>query len=293
MNLHHLELFHYVARHGGIMEAVRNIPYGIQQPAVSGQMAQLEQDLGQRLFIRRPFSLTPAGRRLFEFIHPFFSQLPSVGGELRGEGRQRLRFAGPTLVLREHLPALFGALRRRYPRLSLELREATQSQVESLLLQQEIDAGIAVLEEKVTHGIDHALLVQLPLTLLVQESRPERNLAAMLKRNLLNEPLIAFPPTELLHRRLRDHLTTLQVDWPTSIEVNSLDLIARYVLEGFGVGLSVQVPGAPRTPGLREIPLKEIPALRVGVLWRKPLTEVAEAFIETVKQRARSLGGQA
>ena len=38
MNIHHLELFYYVARHGGITEAVRNIPYGIQQPAVSGQV---------------------------------------------------------------------------------------------------------------------------------------------------------------------------------------------------------------------------------------------------------------
>ena len=36
MNIHHLELFYYVARYGGITEAVRNIPYGIQQPAVSG-----------------------------------------------------------------------------------------------------------------------------------------------------------------------------------------------------------------------------------------------------------------
>ena len=50
MNVHHLELFYYVARHGGIMPAVRNIPYGIQQPAVSSQIAQLEEFLGVTLF---------------------------------------------------------------------------------------------------------------------------------------------------------------------------------------------------------------------------------------------------
>src|SRR5207237_749330 len=43
MNIHHLELFYYVARHGGIVPAVRNMPYGIQQPAVSGQIARLEE----------------------------------------------------------------------------------------------------------------------------------------------------------------------------------------------------------------------------------------------------------
>ena len=41
-NLHHLELFYYVAKYGGITPAVRKMPYGIQQPAVSGQMLQLE-----------------------------------------------------------------------------------------------------------------------------------------------------------------------------------------------------------------------------------------------------------
>src|SRR5206468_12584439 len=62
-NIHHLELFYYVARHGGISEAVRNIPYGIQQPAVSAQIIQLEESLGVTLFNRRPFSLTVGGEK--------------------------------------------------------------------------------------------------------------------------------------------------------------------------------------------------------------------------------------
>ena len=57
MNIHHLELFYYVARNGGIVPAVRNMPYGIQQPAVSGQIARLEEFLGIKLFNRRPFAL--------------------------------------------------------------------------------------------------------------------------------------------------------------------------------------------------------------------------------------------
>ena len=70
MNIHHLELFYYVARHGGISEAVRHMPYGIQQPAISGQVGALEDYLGTTLFHRRPFALTPAGEELFlwEFL---------------------------------------------------------------------------------------------------------------------------------------------------------------------------------------------------------------------------------
>ena len=65
------------------MQAVRNIPYGIQQPAVSGQVAQLEEYLGATLFHRRPFSLTPQGRELYDFIRPFFDNLNAVAEKLR------------------------------------------------------------------------------------------------------------------------------------------------------------------------------------------------------------------
>ena len=68
------------------MEGVRNIPYGIQQPAVSGQVAQLEQFLGVTLFQRRPFALTAEGEKLYKFIQPFFSNLDKVATELQGGG---------------------------------------------------------------------------------------------------------------------------------------------------------------------------------------------------------------
>src|SRR5207302_6157429 len=106
MNIHHLELFYYVARHGGIVPAVRNMPYGIQQPAVSGQIAQLEESLGTKLFNRRPFALLPAGIELFEFIRPFFGDVDKIGDAIRGGTSQQLRIAAPAIVLHDYLPAL-------------------------------------------------------------------------------------------------------------------------------------------------------------------------------------------
>src|SRR5213594_3866771 len=98
MNIHHLELFYYVARHGGITEAVRNIPYGIQQPAVSGQVAQLEEYLGVTLFQRRPFALTPAGDKLYRFIQPFFLNLQAMATELQGGTARQIRVGASTAV---------------------------------------------------------------------------------------------------------------------------------------------------------------------------------------------------
>jgi hypothetical protein len=88
MNIHHLELFYFVAKHVGIAAAVRNIPYGIQQPAVSGQIAKLEESLGTKLFQRRPFALSPTGTELFEFIRPFFENIDVVAERLRQNNRR-------------------------------------------------------------------------------------------------------------------------------------------------------------------------------------------------------------
>src|SRR6516162_8072366 len=123
MNIHHLELFYYVARHGGITEAVRNIPYGIQQPAVSGQVAQLEEYLGVLLFQRRPFALTPAGEKLYKFIAPFFSNLDTVANELQGGKARQIRIGASTIVLRDHLPDFFRNVRKKFPNLKIALKE--------------------------------------------------------------------------------------------------------------------------------------------------------------------------
>ena len=162
MNIHHLELFYYVARHGGITEAVRNIPYGIQQPAVSGQVALLEEFLGVVLFQRRPFALSPEGEKLYKFIQPFFSNLEAVASELQGGKARHIRVGASTIVLRDHLPALFQSVRKRYPSLRITLREAYQAEIETLLQRDELDLAITVVEKKSAPGIQSLSLLELP-----------------------------------------------------------------------------------------------------------------------------------
>src|SRR5437764_12997559 len=117
MNIHHLELFYYVARHGGISEAVRDIPYGSPQPAMSGQVIQLEEFLGVTLFQRRPFALTSAGEELYQFIKPFFENLNPMADKLRGGISQQIRIGASEVVLRDYLPPVLAAVRKQFPKL--------------------------------------------------------------------------------------------------------------------------------------------------------------------------------
>ena len=167
MNIHHLELFYYVARHGGIAEAVRNIPYGIQQPAMSGQIIQLEEFLGVTLFQRRPFALSPPGEELYQFIKPFFDNLGPMADKLRGGISQHMRIGASEIVLRDYLPPVLQAVRKKFPKLKVTLREAYQPQLESWLQKQELDLAITLLDGKPPSGASALPLFKLPLVLVV------------------------------------------------------------------------------------------------------------------------------
>ena len=240
MNVHHLELFYYVARHGGIMEAVRNMPYGIQQPAISGQLLQLESYLGVKLFRRRPFELLPAGTDLYECIRPFFGELGKMENQLRSASREILRVAAPVVALRDHLPRVLQEVRKKFPHLQLTLRAGQQPQVEAWLERQELDFAITLLEGQGAKGLNHLPLLELPLVLLVPKVSRFRNASEIfeaLATESLEDPLISITAVELAPRRFREFLESRSLEWPSRVEVTDLELVEVYVQSGFGIGL--------------------------------------------------------
>lgn len=289
MNIHHLELFYYVARHGGIMEAVRNIPYGIQQPAVSGQVAQLEEFLGVTLFQRRPFALTPPGKKLYAFIEPFFSKLAEVASELQAGHDGRIRMGASSVVLRDHLPDLFLAARRRFPQLKIILREGYQADMEALLQREELDLAVTVLEKKTPPGIQSLALLDLPMGLLVPQGCPLKSAEELWKRDKIEDTLICLPAHETICKHFQSGLLKREVDWFPGIEVSSLSLIEAYVRTGFGIGLVVPVPKAPVPEGLRMIPLPGFEPVVLGALWRGKPTALVQFFLDEMQSRAARL----
>jgi DNA-binding transcriptional LysR family regulator len=288
MNIHHLELFYYVARHGGITEAVRNIPYGIQQPAVSGQVAQLEEYLGVVLFQRRPFALTAAGEKLFRFIDPFFSNLEAIASELQGGEARQIRLGASTIVLRDHLPALLRSVRKKYPRLKISLREGYQAELEALLQKEELDLAVTLLEKKLAPGIHSLPLLNLGLVLLVELNSDVTAAEQLWQRDRIEQPLICLPAAEAVCKHFQQGLARLGVDWFPSIEVSSIDLIETYVANGLGIGLSVMVPKSAQAPNVRPIslPQSQFGPVQVGALWRGKTSALLQAFLNEFQVRA-------
>jgi DNA-binding transcriptional LysR family regulator len=291
MNVHHLELFYYVARHGGISEAVRNIPYGIQQPAVSGQVAQLEDFLGVTLFQRRPFSLTPPGEKLYHFIEPFFAGLNDLAQDLQGGADHQLRIGSSDIILRDHLPEVLQAARRKFPKLKFSLRSNFLPQLEAMLQRREIDLAIILTDKKPPAGFNSVILLQLPLILIVPKESALTRAEELWKRDKIEEPLICLPVTEIICKNFQQGLGRRGVDWFPRVEINSSDGIEAYVAGGFGIGLSVAVPKAKMSPKVRPLELPGFAPVLVAALWQGKASPPLRALLDEMQSAARRLQG--
>ncbi|MDE0569976.1 MAG: LysR family transcriptional regulator [Verrucomicrobiales bacterium] len=280
-NLHHIELFYYVAKYGGITPAVRKMPYGIQQPAVSGQMLQLERELGVKLFNRRPFALTPAGSELYNFLAPFFSKLPLIAEQLRGEESSHLRLAAERTVLANHLPTLLDQIKKDCPNLRLTMIElGASSTAETLLANQDIDIAITSLHSSVPSSVKALELLRIPLILIVPDKSTINSFSSISKVSdgKITEPMISLSSEHSINTLFQKELDKRELVWNPIVEVTSLDLISNYVSRGYGTGLTLDAPGMSLPKGLRKINLRGFPPLKIGMLFQGKLKPIAEKF---------------
>ena len=291
MNIHHLELFYYVARHGGISEAVRNMPYGIQQPAVSAQILQLEAHLGVSLFQRRPFCLTPAGDKLYRFIQPFFLNIDNVAEEIRGGAAEQVRIGASDIILRDHLPEIIQRIRQQFPSTRLILRAGYQPDLVNWMIKQELDLALTLLDKNVPSGFQTLPIIRLPLVLLVNRKRKLKDPAELWPQKRVAEPLLCLPPNELICRNFQDGLRTRGVEWKPTMELSTLELIQTYVENDYGFGLALELPGSKFSHRLRVFRLDDFPAVDFGLIWAGNPTAFVKALIQEAQRRAHMLGG--
>ena len=287
MNIHHLELFYYVATHGGISRAVRHMPYGIQQPAVSSQILQLEDGLGTRLFERTPFTLTPPGEELFEAIKPFFDSLEELPARISKANVPRLRIAAAEVVLADYLPPILARLKKRFPEFRMGLQSTGSTDLEALFAGRHIDIAIFPLNRRPLNRLRRELLVSLPLALIVPRSAPWQNADEFWAGGTAQATLISLPLAERISWLFQDELKRRRLEWPVAIEAGSLALLARYVENEYGVGLTVNSPDLEKNRKLRVLPLPDFPALDLYAIWQGEAGPLTLALLEEVQRYAR------
>jgi DNA-binding transcriptional LysR family regulator len=265
---------------------VRHVPFGIQQPAISGQMRALEDDLGAKLFERSPFRLTAAGERLYGHVRPFVENLETLRAELRAGSEPELRIGGAELVLRDHVPMVMQRVRAAHPRIRLSLHSGFQRQVEDWTREGRIDLAITAIGPRAPTQLRQARLVRIPLVLLVPRRSPLKNADELWTRKKISEPLVGQPAVTSIMQGFQRDLKRRGVAWPQSVEATSVELITRYVANGEGYGVNLGIPSVCKHPAVRALPLVNFEPMTMGLIWRGERSPLVRAVMGEVQRYA-------
>jgi DNA-binding transcriptional LysR family regulator len=124
--------FAVVAEHLNISRAA--LALHLSQPAVSGQLRQLQEEFGEALYQRdgRGVRLTPAGEQLASYaarLRDTWQQAHAYRDALRGMERGTLRIGASTTPASYLLPYLIAAFHRRYPEVTIHTADGNTSDI--------------------------------------------------------------------------------------------------------------------------------------------------------------------
>jgi LysR family transcriptional regulator, benzoate and cis,cis-muconate-responsive activator of ben and cat genes len=193
--LRHLVYFREVARRLHFRKAAESL--AIAQPALSRQIAQLEDSLGVRLLNRssRRVELTPAGAAFLERTEPVLAALAQVPADMKAvaEGRVgRLRVAFTGLAMATVLPDILRGFHRQFPGIRLELNESPTSLQIAALKAGEIDCGFFHPDGQ-QPGIETTLLLRERNGVLLPSDHPLRSRRTVRLKDLAETPFVLFP----------------------------------------------------------------------------------------------------
>ncbi|MFS2034505.1 LysR family transcriptional regulator [Polaromonas sp. CT11-55] len=169
------------------------------QPPLTQAIAQLEALLGIKLFDRtkRSVQLTAAGAALVPEARDLLARAQALPAYARASAdgeAGRLRLAFVSTVGFELLPRWVLAFREHYPKVQLELLEATGDVQLEAFERGEIDAGFMLHSPGFAPpGLACRRISQDPLVVALPEQHPLANKAALTLADLLDQALVIFP----------------------------------------------------------------------------------------------------
>ncbi|WP_344441022.1 LysR family transcriptional regulator [Kitasatospora nipponensis] len=145
MTLTQLRAFVAVARLGSVKAAALSL--GVSDPAVSGAVAVLRRELGDRLFVRSAggIALTPGGRRLAAGAAEIVGLAEETRRQVRQAGAEgsSLRVAATEATAEQIVPPLLEAFVRRHPDVETTTLAVPSTALGELLLDRRADVAIS------------------------------------------------------------------------------------------------------------------------------------------------------
>jgi DNA-binding transcriptional LysR family regulator len=271
------------------------------QPAISAQVRQLEQELRAELFERfgSRISLTTAGRIFADYAEQILElrrRVQDAIAELESNPRGELVIAANEATCIYILPKVFSVYRKLFPAVQLQLDRSYGSHVVDAVMDNTADFGMTQLpaDEKRLQVVS---IYRDEIRLIVPAGHPLANFKSVRPEDVTANSYLLLPRQGKTRSRLNEWLEPVADDVRISMELDSSEMMKRFVMEGLGVSfLAVANVREEIAAGkLCALPLAPEPMWRrLGLIYRKDkaLSKAALAFIQVVQEHVGSLSPQ-
>jgi len=234
-----LKMFYYVVTENGFKKAAAKL--FVTEGAVSQQIKDLEIRLGKRLFERstnRKVTLTNDGLNLFNLAAPFVEKFENITDEfeqMSGVLTGSVKIASFGTMLLVVLPKYFSDFRSEYPECEIFLFNATQEDIESMVLSGAIDFGVASVED-LRDGIVGNKIWEFKRYFVAPLGHPLTKKKHLTFKDIAEVPIVMNRASRSglkFLRELERHNPKLKV----TVEAGDWDVVMTYVEMGFGVSV--------------------------------------------------------
>jgi len=281
MNHQNLKAFITVAKRGSFSDAADQLY--LTQSAISKRIAQLELQIGKRLFdrIARQVTLTEAGKALLpraqRILSEYESALQAIN-DLSGEASGTLRLAISHHLGLHRLPPLLKIFSQRYPHVTLDIDFMDSEKAYEQVLRGQSEIAVITLALESHENIKSRKIWDDPLRFICAQDHP---LAALEKPNLshLAEYPIILPGLNTYTGRIIQSLFQREgIPLKSPMSTNYLETISTMV----EIGLGWSVLPETLVKGLHVMPMPGITIEReLGYIHhrKRSLSNAAVAFI--------------
>ena len=298
MTLRQLRVFRAVCDNRSYSRAAEEM--ALSQPAVSLQIRQLEELVGQPLFeySGRKLHLTEAaealkrtGEDIFGRLESLDMQLSTLQGSLQGQLKLAVESSAQYFA-----PHLFAAFRQRHPEVSLELVVVNHTQALQRLSTNRDDLLIisqvpSELELEFLPFLDNSIIAVAP------PSHPLCQREQLTLQDLTPWPLLIREPGSGTRRAIERYCDQKHAHFGQTIELGSLEAQREGVLAGLGLALLPRhaVRRELADGLLRELSVDELPLRRSWCLvhprgkYLSPVAQTFFAFMRTERQQINTV----
>jgi DNA-binding transcriptional LysR family regulator len=296
MELRELRSFTTAARFSSISKAAEYL--GIGQPTVTTHIKKLEEEFGTLLFdrIKRPIQLTLPGRSLVELAGPLVEGLNSlVAMTAQAEERGPVAVASTADVIPHTLLRVVRVFLHRYPHIHLRIRSGRRFEVLNMVEEGEVDIGIVEgpvrepsFEFEGLFGYERVLITPLEHPLVGNGLESLDQIAEW--------PLILMGRGTYTRSMLEDEFQRRGLSYEIVVELDSMEMIKRYVALGMGVSVGPRLaiePADQKELGVISL-ANHLPVDQAGfvTLRGKALSKPARSFVTVMRDTLAPAGSR-